>query len=268
MECRAGGAASALVIPTDVADDEAVAQCVAHVREVHGRLDAVAHCAGVVAYGRVEDVPPEIFEGVLRTNLLGSVNVARQVLPLLREQERGALVLIGSVIGHIATPSMGPYAVSKWGVRALARQLQIENRDVRGVGISYLAPGGVDTPIYEQAANYAGHVGRPPPPVSSPEHVASLVLRRFDHPRDRSQVGPANGIMRFGFTAMPWAFDRMVGPLFRVLATDQTRPVAATVGNVLASQASGNRLHGGQGSSLAGIARNTVSRLIPGRRAS
>ena len=50
----------------------------------HGRLDAVVHSAGVVAYGRLEDVPAEVFDGVMRTNLLGSANVARHVLPVLR----------------------------------------------------------------------------------------------------------------------------------------------------------------------------------------
>ena len=83
---------------------------------------------------------------MLRTNLLGSANLARHVVPVLRRQQRGHLVLIGSVIGDIATPYMAAYAVSKWGIRALGRHLAIENRDLPDVHVSVVSPGGVERP--------------------------------------------------------------------------------------------------------------------------
>lgn len=256
VECEAAGSASTLVLATDVSDDDAVRVCVAAALERHSRIDAVVHSAGVVAYGRTEEVPAEIFDAVVRTNLLGSVNVARHVLPGMRERDCGAFVLVGSVIGHIAVPMMSPYVLSKWGVRALARQLQVENRDRGGVHISYVALGGVDTPIYVQAATYTGHVGRPPPPVVTPEAVARVVMRRLEHPRNRTQVGPTNALMRFGFTALPSVFDLLVGALFPVGATDLTSEQPAGAGNVLTSQPAGNRLRGNQGNALLGVARN------------
>jgi short-subunit dehydrogenase len=262
-ECRAAGASSVMVVPTDVGDDEAVAACFEQVLAQHRVVDAVVHSAGVVAYGRTEQVPADVFDGVLRTNLIGSVNVARHALPVLRRQQAGTLVLIGSLIGHIAVPSMSPYVLSKWGVRALARQLQIENRDLRGVHIAYVAPGGVDTPIYEQAATYDGFLGRPPPPVAGPEKVARVALRRIDHPRARTQVNLSNDVIRLGFSVLPGVFDRLVGPLFRVAAMDGTTPVGPTTGNVLASVESGNELRGRQGNPIAGIVRN-ASALVRG----
>jgi len=257
-----------MVVPTDVGDDAAVARCFAQVRENHAVLDAVVHSAGVVAYGRTEDVPAQVFDGVLRTNLIGSVNVSRHALPILRAQEAGTLVLIGSLIGHIAVPSMSPYVLSKWGVRALARQLQVENRDLRHVHIAYVSPGGVDTPIYEQAATYDGFLGRPPPPVAGPDKVARIALNRLDHPRARTQVNVSNDLIRFGFSALPGVYDRLVGPLFRFAAMDVTKNVGATTGNVLATRESGNRLRGGQGNPYAGIARNlkALATSAPGRR--
>jgi NAD(P)-dependent dehydrogenase (short-subunit alcohol dehydrogenase family) len=261
QECEAKGAGSTLVVPTDVGVDAEVEKLVTAVTSQHGRLDAVVHCAGVVAYGRTEDVPVEVFDQVLRTNLNGSVNIARHVIPVLRRQEAGSLVLFGSVIGHIGVPGMSAYVLSKWGVRALARQLQLENRDLPDVTIAYLAPGGVDTPIYEQAANYDGFAGRPPPPVASPEHVARVALKRLDRPRARTQVGLANNIIRFGFNAVPWAFDTLVGPLFTFAATDRTTPVPPTDGNVLSSNFTGNQLHGAQGGALLGVGRNIVARV-------
>lgn len=260
-ECRASGAASVMAVPADVGDDAAVEACFAQVRGNHGVVDAVIHSAGVVAYGRTEEVPAEVFDGVLRTNLIGSINIARHALPILRAQEFGTLVLIGSLIGHIAVPSMSPYVLSKWGVRALARQLQVENRDLRHVQVAYVAPGGVDTPIYEQAATYDGFLGRPPPPVAEPEKVARIALRQLDRPRARTQVNRSNDLIRLGFSALPGVYDRLVGPLFRVAAMDVTTRVGPTPGNVLAPQQGGDHLHGGQGNPYAGIIGNLMAKI-------
>ena len=176
-------------------------------------------CAGTVAYGRTEDIPVEVFDAVLRTTLIGAVNVARHVVPVLRHQRAGSLVFVGSVIGHIAVPSMTPYVLSKWGVRALARQLRVENRDLPSVCIGYVAPGGVDTPIYEQAANYAGFVGRPPPPVASPERIARVIMEVAEGRRHREQVGLSNDVIRLGFTVAPWLYYRLIEPLCVGVAT-------------------------------------------------
>ncbi|SDT08109.1 Short-chain dehydrogenase [Friedmanniella luteola] len=263
-QCRVAGAASALDLPTDVADDAAVQRAFAAVTSRYGRVDAVVHSAGLVAYGRLEDVPAAIFDRVVQTNLLGSVNVARAVLPGMREANAGTLVLIGSLIGYIAPPYMSAYAVSKWGVRGLARLLQVENVDRDGVHICHLAPGGIDTPIYLQAANYLGWVGRPPPPVVKPERVARAALRLLDHPRPRIQVGPVNWPTIWGFNLFPAVFDRIVTPLFEVAATDVRQAAVDVPGNVPAPVPEGNRLRGGQGSPVASIAAGLRARL--GRR--
>ena len=204
-------------------------------------------------------MPAHVFEAVLRTNVLGVANLARSLLPVMRRQQAGSLVVVGSVIGHLAVPDMAAYVVSKWGVRALARQLRLEMRDADGVRVAYVSPGGVDTPIYLQAANYGKAVGRPPMPVTTPEKVAARILAHADGGAIRSQVGLANDLMRFGFTTLPWVYDALVTPLFRVVAQDRTRRPDAGPGNVLESHGSGNALRGGQGSPLAGIGRNLVS---------
>lgn len=253
-QCKEAGAASVRVESADVRNESQVQAVVASVLAEHGRIDAVIHCAGVVAYGRFEQVPAEIFDEVIATNVLGTANVVRAVLPHFRDRDAGTVVLIGSVIGHIAAPTMTAYAVSKWAVRSIARQLQVENRDRRGVHIAYVAPGGVDTPIYLQAANYLGAVGRPPPPVVAPEKVARAALRQLEHPNKRVQVGASNRLIMFGFTALPAVFDAIVSPLFSIAAIDPRRPVPPGTGNVLESRPDDNRLRGEQGSSLVSIA--------------
>jgi NAD(P)-dependent dehydrogenase (short-subunit alcohol dehydrogenase family) len=257
-DCDFLGAASTTVLAADVSEDDEVATAVATAVERHGWIDTVVGSAGVVAYGRVEDVPAEVFDQVVATNLLGTVNLARHVLPVLRTQGSGSLVVVGSVIGHIVVPDMAAYVVSKWGVRALVRQLRVDNRDRPGVRIGYVAPGGVDTPIYRQAATYGDAAGRPPFPVTSPERIAQRALDVADGRRSGGQVGLANDVIRFGFTALPWAYDRLVGPLFAVAAQDQTAEVSPSPGNVLRPRGELNGLRGGHGNALLAIGANVV----------
>ncbi len=256
-ECRSGGAKTAEALAVDVTDAEQVSAAFESIRRRLGPIDAVVHSAGVAGYGRFHEIPAEVFEGVLRSNVFGSANVARSVLPAMRERDAGTLVLIGSVIGHIAVPRMTPYVVSKWAVRSLSRQLQIDNRDRSGVHVCLVEPGSVDTPIYRQAATYLGHQGRPPPPVVSPERVARTVVGVLDRPRKRVGVGPANLILKAGFTLTPKLYDALVGPLFALAATDP-QEVPPTAGNVLQPNERLDQLHGKQGGSVRAVALRIV----------
>jgi NAD(P)-dependent dehydrogenase (short-subunit alcohol dehydrogenase family) len=231
-ECLAAGARSVTVRQVDVRDAAAVQCLVDETLAEHPRIDAVLHAAGVVAYGAFTDIPEEIFDAVLATNLHGAVHVARSALPVFRRQRRGSLQLVGSVLGDIAAPGMTPYVVAKHGVRSLGRQLALENRDLPDVHVTVVSPGGVDTPIYRRAANYLGRPGRPPAPVVGADAVARAMVAALDRPRDRVSVGPANYVMRAGFSLLPGVFDALVGPLFRLIAT-KPEPCPPTAGNVL-----------------------------------
>lgn len=243
QECLSAGAQSAEALQVDINDADQLCAAVGSIQTRLGRIDAVVHSAGVAGYGRFHEIPAEVFEGVIRSNVFGAANVARSVLPGMRAENAGTLVLVGSVIGHIAVPRMTPYVVSKWAVRSLARQLQLDNRDRKGVHVCLIEPGSVNTPIYRQAATYLGHHGRPPPPVVSPERVAATIERVLDRPRKRVGVGPGNLVLKAGFALTPKVYDALVGPLFALAGTDRA-PVPPTAGNVLAPNEQLNQLYG------------------------
>nr|WP_284289687.1 SDR family NAD(P)-dependent oxidoreductase [Angustibacter aerolatus] len=214
-QCREPGRPTCSSLPVDVRDAEAVTAAVERTRARLGPLDVVIQCAGVAGYGRFEEVPAEVFEGVIATNLFGAANVARSVLPAMRAADHGTLVIVGSVVGNMAVPQMSPYVVSKWGIRSLVRHLQIEQRDRKGVRVSLVTPGGVDTPIYDLAATSSGYLGQPPPPVVTPQTVARKIVGALPDPPRRIDVGVANPLMSLGFTLLPRVFDAIVSPLFK-----------------------------------------------------
>jgi NAD(P)-dependent dehydrogenase (short-subunit alcohol dehydrogenase family) len=249
-ECRSLGASAVTVLPVDVRDDGAVERAVEQVVSAHGSLDGVISCAGVVAYGRLEELSAPLFDAVVQTNLLGQVNLLRHTLPHLRAQGHGSVVVVGSMIGHIAVPTMSAYTVSKWGVQALARQAVIENRDVPDLHVSYVSLPGIDTPIYRQAAYAGGPAGTPPPLVWSAEKAGDLLVRVLEHPRPETHGGLFDPITRLGFNVLPRLYDALVGPLFVRFAADRSEPMPADDGNVLDSVPEGNRIDGRHGSGL------------------
>jgi NAD(P)-dependent dehydrogenase (short-subunit alcohol dehydrogenase family) len=227
-DCRDG---TTLVVPTDVASAEQVDDLFQAAVAAYGRVDAVVHSAAVLAYGRFDEVPAEVFDHALEVTLSGTANVARAALRQFRDQGGGRLVVVGSLLGKIATPYMSSYVTAKWGVQGLVRCLQIEARETPGVEVSLVSPGAINTPIYHQAGSYAGVHGRPPPPVVGPDRVARAIARRLQRPARDTNVGPANALTITGFRVLPFVYDRIVTPLMRLggLAVE----VGATAGNVL-----------------------------------
>jgi NAD(P)-dependent dehydrogenase (short-subunit alcohol dehydrogenase family) len=243
VEARAAGAADVVVRPADVLDEDAVRAAVDTAVERFGRLDAVVHAAQVMAYGRIEEVPREVFERVVETAVHGTAVVARAVLPVFRKQGAGHLAVVNSLLGSVATPQLGSYVAAKWGQLGLIRVLQMETRDEPGISITAVQPGGVDTPIYFQAASPTGSTGRPPPPVYSPQRVARIVVGTLDKPRRVVQAGLFNPLISAGFRLLPGVYDHLVGPLLQrmAIANEQVPP---TDGNVFDSRPEGNATEG------------------------
>jgi NAD(P)-dependent dehydrogenase (short-subunit alcohol dehydrogenase family) len=268
-DCARQGA-TALVVPTDVSDPAAVEALFAAAVERFGRVDAVVHSAAVVAYGRLEDVPDEVFDHALEVNFLGTVRVARTALRLFRTQGGGRLVLVGSLLGKIATPYKSSYVAGKWGVHGLARTLRIEARQTPGVHVSLVSPGSVDTPVYAQSGSFTGRVGRPPPPVDPPEKVARAVVRAIERPRRETSVGLANPLTVFGFRFLPGVFDLLVTTLMNWGGQSRTR-VGPHPGNVLEPHPAGEAMHGQWGRRwlrgvAAGLAVGSGAAVVAARR--
>jgi short-subunit dehydrogenase len=230
-ECRTAGAAAVTVAVIDVLDRAAVDEMVVTARTEHGRIDVVVFSAGVMGYGTIEDVPATVFERVVDTAVHGTASVARAVLPVFREQGGGTFIIVTSLLASIPLPEMGAYITGKWGQLALARVLQLETKSTPGVHVCTVAPGAVDTPIYRSAANFAGRVGNPPPPVATADRLAAAVVRCADRPRRTVSVGWTNPFIVLGFRLAPAVFDRLAGPLTHRVAL-RSEAVGPTEGNV------------------------------------
>ncbi|XP_017100037.2 retinol dehydrogenase 7 [Drosophila bipectinata] len=103
------------------------------------RLKALVNNAGVMCFGEFEWQLPEQIEMQINCNLLGTMRLTRELLPLLRQQQ-GRIINVTSHCGLQALPAMGPYAASKAGLRFWTDSLRVELQQY-GVEVVNFVPG-------------------------------------------------------------------------------------------------------------------------------
>jgi short-subunit dehydrogenase len=223
-ECRLAGAAEVIVQPTDIADAQRV-QSLFDVAEARfGHIDVAAQCAAIAAFGRFEDLPVDVFDGVVRTNLLGAANVARSALRHYQPRGEGHLVLVGSLLGMVAVPYQSAYVVSKFAINGLVRALRQENRHLPGVRVHGVYPGPVDTPVYGTADNYFDRKPRVPPAADAPEVIAAAIVRATDRSGSSERhIGLVNRPMIVAYRLVPRVFDAVIAPLLRTVSFEPER---------------------------------------------
>lgn len=208
-----GVAGAALAVPADVTDAAAVDAVAGRTVEHFGRLDGWVNSAAVTGFGPVLGVPLPDIERILAVNVMGTVHGARAALPRMIEQGGGVLVNLSSLLGVIAPPLVGPYAMSKFAVRGLGVSLREELRlaGARGVAVGTVLPAAVDTPIFAAAANRTGRRPQPPPPVYTAERVAQGVVRMLRRPRpELVAAGPIGRAFAVTHAVMPRTAERMM----------------------------------------------------------
>jgi short-subunit dehydrogenase len=232
-ECEAAGA-TVLQRPLDVAEEEAVEAFAVAVEERFGRLDVWVNNAATMAYGTFDDIPSEVFRGVVETNLMGQVHGARAALRRFRRQGAGVLINMSSVWGQVPSPQVAPYVISKHAVRAFSEILQGELASEPDINVATVVPEAVDTPIFEHAANYTGRQVRPIPPVLDPDEVAAGIEACAEDPKREVSYGRAGRGLEVLHAAAPPLYRRLAHPAF-IHGTWGQLPADPAPGNVLGS---------------------------------
>lgn len=188
----------------DVDDDASVHDGVRHVLDAHGRIDALVAAAGWGVAGPVEHTTVSEARAQLETNFWGSVRVIQAVLPLMRAQRGGRVVLISSIGGAIGIPFQAFYSASKFALEGLGEALAYEVAPF-GIHVVLVQPGNVRTDFRRQmaaggdaaydaaVARAVGTMERDERNGVPPDDVAALVRRIVDarHPPRRVSVGKA-----------------------------------------------------------------------------
>ncbi|WP_046500539.1 oxidoreductase [Streptomyces odonnellii] len=133
-----------LALPLDVTDQEQARAVVAMAAKRFGTdgggIDVLVNNAGRGLLGAVEEIPDSAAKSVYETNVFGTLNVLRAVLPGMRRRRSGHIINIRSVGGFTGAPGWGIYASTKFAVEGLSEALAAEVAPL-GIKVTIVEPG-------------------------------------------------------------------------------------------------------------------------------
>ena len=180
LEQTAQRRAEALVVPTDVADPESVAQLFGIVRETWGRVDLLVNNAGTFGpAGTVDEIAVADWDATVATNLTGAFLCAREAFALMRAQDPqgGRIINNGSISAHAPRPGSAAYTATKHAITGLTKALSLDGRPY-GIACGQIDVGNAATDMTAGIAVGARQADGSvrPEPTFDPAHVADAVL--------------------------------------------------------------------------------------------
>jgi NADP-dependent 3-hydroxy acid dehydrogenase YdfG len=187
----AGG--EAIAVQTDMRDESAVKHLIAQAQETFGHVDILVNNAGQSVGGPVAALNLESFRQVIDLNVFGVLYATQAVVPLMRANADGGLIVnISSMVSKMTIPNLAGYASTKYmlnGLMLTARE-ELAKDNIR---VLMVYPRMTATKFAQNGINYSGFGGpRPAPtvdpaaparppvgggqPIDSAEHVANRIL--------------------------------------------------------------------------------------------
>lgn len=193
----------------DVTDVDEIRQVVDSAAKNHGKIDVLINNAGYGLFGAAEELSDKDIDLILATDLTGSIQMIRAVIPYMRKQGGGRIIQISSYGGQVAYPGNSLYHAAKFGIEGFCESVAQEVAPFN-IGVSIIEPGGARTEFRYGSA-----------------HVAKLMPEYDDTPTHAflKMLDPANGLA-------PGDPDKMAS---RIIETVDQDPAPLHV--VLGSQA-------------------------------
>jgi NAD(P)-dependent dehydrogenase (short-subunit alcohol dehydrogenase family) len=138
----------------DVTDVAAIREAVERSFARLGRIDVIVSNAGYGLFGAAEELSDVQIDHMIATNLVGSIQLIRAVLPHLRAQGGGRIIQISTYGGQVAFPGNSMYHATKWGIEGFVESVAQEVASF-GIGMTIVEPGGARTEFRYGSAQVA-----------------------------------------------------------------------------------------------------------------
>jgi NAD(P)-dependent dehydrogenase (short-subunit alcohol dehydrogenase family) len=206
---QAGG--RALVLPTDVADWDAVSSAARAVEEAFGPIDIWINDAMTTVFAPVKDIEPDEYRRATEVTYLGTVWGTKAALERMLPRDRGSIVIVGSALAYRGIPLQAPYCGAKHGVKGFFESLRTELRhDKSNVRLSMVQLPGLNTPQFVHCRSKMPKVPQPVPPYYAPEVAADAVHWAAHNCRRELYVGGPTVKTIVGNKVAPWLLERVL----------------------------------------------------------
>lgn len=140
MEVTLGDSPNLLIAKLDITNEEQVQSAVNAALEQFGRIEVLVNNAGYDQLGYFEETSEEQIRQQMETNVFGTMKLTRAVLPTMRKQRSGSVIVINSVVGITAVEGGSVYSASKFALEGWMEGLNIELKPF-GIRCMLVEPG-------------------------------------------------------------------------------------------------------------------------------
>ncbi len=178
---KAGG--TALAIPTDVADFDAVERAAQQAESRFGPIDVWVNVAFTSVFAPFWEIKADEFRRVTEVSYLGFVHGTMAALARMRPRDRGTIIQVGSALGYRAIPLQSAYCGAKHAINGFTEAIRCELlHDKSNVRITIVQMPAVNTPQFSWVLSRLPRRPQPVPPIYQPEVAAQGVVFAADHP--------------------------------------------------------------------------------------
>ena len=135
------------VVHCDVTDQSSIKAALQEGISAFKGIDVLVNNAGYYTVGPLETATHKQIERQIDTNLLGLIDVTKEIIPYFREQKSGTVINISSIAGVISIPLQSLYHATKWGIEGFSEALQYELNPFN-IRVKIIEPGIIKTDFY------------------------------------------------------------------------------------------------------------------------
>lgn len=162
-------------IQMDVKNYLSVYNAFIKIKSIHSYIDILVNNASIFKSKSFVDFTPQEIEDIIDTNLKGTIYCSLECIKCMIE---GRIINISSVSGTHGIPNQTIYSASKYGVNGFSEALNQELIK-RGIKISTIIPGGINTPLWDEANPYSGNVAD----ILQPSDIVPLIYYISELPK-------------------------------------------------------------------------------------
>jgi len=212
QDVRAGGG-TALIVPVDVADADAVYAAVDEVERELGPIDVWVNVAFTSVFAPFDKIQPQEYRRVTEVSYLGYVYSTMAVLAKMKARDRGTIVHVGSALAYRGIPLQTAYCGAKHAIQGFHEALRCELlHEKSNVHVTMVQMPAVNTPQFSWVLSRLPNHAQPVPPIYPPEYAARGVLYAADHPHRREYwVGGSTAATLAANAVAPGLLDRYLG---------------------------------------------------------
>jgi NAD(P)-dependent dehydrogenase (short-subunit alcohol dehydrogenase family) len=213
----------------DVTEFDYVFTAIPNIIRDYGRVDVLVNNAGYALAGFAEDIQLEELRGQLDTNFFGQVATTKAVLPAMRSQKSGHIIMVSSISGLASNPLTSSYSASKFALEGWSEALRIELLAL-GIRVVLVEPGAYDTDIWDKNVRLGKSTNTDASPnrersrrfanmvktrlkKADPREVSELIVRIAEdpNPKLRYLIGKDAKMRYWSRRILPWKrYERLV----------------------------------------------------------